>query len=395
MAPEALPKQSSPASFVAAGAFIGGAAATFALRGRGGAMFQRGVDQEKAVKQAMESMNSALNGLRHDVQQSVANTESRISSKLQTQERAIVHGLSSHYKDLNTRLDTVNAARNELSGMSRKMDALQTIFISPKRRGAFGELQLEGIISDVMHPGSFQFQATLSNGKRPDCLLKLPPPIGNLAIDSKFPMDSFLELSKVPVASLDAKTESPDLLAARKKLSDNLLKHVKDIADKYIIPGETADCALLFLPSEAIFCEIVERHASIITEAHKLRVWIACPTTLMAVLTTMRGVVRGMAVNERADAIVSEVGAILEDIDRLVARAEKVERNVENARENLRQMRISIDKVTRKKEKLDSLNDYRGEIMVQNASKPPCIRVNGEATTDEVDAENRNQETFG
>jgi hypothetical protein len=93
MAPEALPKQSSPASFVAAGAFIGGAAATFALRGRGGAMFQRGVDQEKAVKQAMESMNSALNGLRHDVQQSVANTESRISSKLQTQERAIVHGL--------------------------------------------------------------------------------------------------------------------------------------------------------------------------------------------------------------------------------------------------------------------------------------------------------------
>ena len=363
MSSEDSSKQSSPVSFVVAGAFIGGAAATFALRGRGGAMFQRGVDQEKTVKQAMESMNSALNGLRQDVQQSVTSAESRLGSKLQTQERAIVHGLSSHYKDLNTRLDTVNAARNELSSMSRKMDDLQTIFISPKRRGAFGELQLEGIISDVMHPGSFQFQATLSNGKRPDCLLKLPPPIGNLAIDSKFPMDSFLELSKVPLASLDAKTDSPDLLAARKKLSDNLRKHVKDIADKYIIPGETADCALLFLPSEAIFCEIVEHHASIITEAHKLRVWIACPTTLMAVLTTMRGVVRGMAVNERADAIVSEVGGILQDIERLVARAEKVERNVENARENLRQMRISVDKVVRKKEKLDSLNEDGGERM--------------------------------
>lgn len=194
MSSEASSKQSSPVSFVVAGAFIGGAAATFALRGRGGAMFQRGVDQEKTVKQAMETMHLALNGLRQDVQQSVTSAESRLGGKLQTQERAIVHGLSSHYKDLNTRLDTVNAARNELSSMSRKMDDLQTIFISPKRRGAFGELQLEGIISDVMHPGSFQFQATLSNGKRPDCLLKLPPPIGNLAIDSKFPMDSFRTL---------------------------------------------------------------------------------------------------------------------------------------------------------------------------------------------------------
>lgn len=195
----------------------------------------------------------------------------------------------------------------------------------------------------------------------------------------------------MPLASLDAKTDSPDLLAARKKLSDNLRKHVKDIADKYIIPGETADCALLFLPSEAIFCEIVEHHVSIITDAHKLRVWIACPTTLMAVLTTMRGVVRGMAVNERADAIVSEVGGILSDIERLVARAEKVERNVENARENLRQMRISVDKVVRKKEKLDSLNEDGGERMVLGPSTPSRVRVNGEAraTMEEVDTEDR------
>jgi len=390
---ENTPAQSaSPASYAIAGALLGGAAAVFVLRGRGGASLQRVTEQaatDKAVQQAVESMNSALQGIRQEVQQSVSSAESRLGSKLQTQERAIVHGMSSHYKDLGSRLDTVNAARTELSGMSRKMDDLQTIFISPKRRGAFGELQLEAIISDVMHPGSYQFQATLSNGKRPDCLLKLPQPIGNLVIDSKFPMDSFVELSKIPQA-LTVTTDSSDaVVAARKKLSDNLRKHIKDIADKYILPGETADCALLFLPSEAIFAEIIEHHAAIVTEAHQARVWIASPTTLMGVLTTMRGVVRGMAVSERADAIVSEVGAIIKDVDRLIARSEKVEKHVEGARENLRLMRISIEKVQRRKQKLDLLNDEVGETPLVSSVSPPDspvsahLSVNGEAKLDE------------
>lgn len=360
----------SPVVYAAAGALLGGAAAAFAFRGRS---FHRAeqLATDKAVRQVMEAMNSSIHGLRQEVQQSVSSAESRLGSKLQTQERAIAQGMSSHYKDLGSRLDTVNAARTELSGMSRKMEDLQTIFLSPKRRGTFGELQLEALIADVMHPGSFQFQASLPNGKRPDCLLRLSQPIGNLAIDSKFPMDSFLELS----TATDASTKA----LARKKLSDHLRKHVKDIADKYIIPGETADCAILFLPSEAIFAELVEHHAAIVTEAHQARVWIASPTTLMAVLTTMRGVVRGMAVSERADAIVSEVGAIVQDLDRLIARAEKVERNIETARENFRLLRISMDKVQRRKQKLDLLHDTDEEVPSLASLATLPSRVNGEA----------------
>lgn len=345
--------------FAVAGALLGGAAA-WAFRGRGVSLqrMEKAVT-EKAVHEAVGSINSSLQGIRQELQQSVASAESRLGTKLQTQERAIVHGMSSHYKDMSTRLDTVNAASTELSGLSQKVDDLQAIFISPRRRGAFGELQLEAIIQDVMPPGSYQFQATLSNGKRPDCLLRLPQPIGDLVVDSKFPMDSFIELSRIPSnQSLDVKAvSSPDVVLARKKLSENLRKHVRDIANKYILVGETADSAIMFLPSEAVFAEIVENHSAIVTEAHQARVWIASPTTLMAVLTTMRGVVRGMAISERADAVVSEVGVIVKDVDRLIARSEKVERNVESARENLRLMRVSSDKIQRRKHLLDSLHE--------------------------------------
>mmetsp|Transcript_7054 Transcript_7054/g.14708 ORF Transcript_7054/g.14708 Transcript_7054/m.14708 type:complete len:369 (-) Transcript_7054:253-1359(-) len=353
----AVPKQasSSPASFVvAAGAFISGAAvATLALRGRGGAimMFQRSaVDQEKAIiKQAMESMNSTLDGLRQDVQQTVA-----------------------------------NAARAELSGVSRKMDNLETIFISPKRRGAFGELQLEGIISNVFPRSSFQFEPTLSNGKKPDCLLKLPQPIGDLAIDSKFPMKSFLELSKIPLPSLDAKAESPELVAARKDFSANLIKHVKDIADRYIIPGETADSALLFVPSEALFLEIVEHHASVVTKAYQLHVWIAGPTTLMAVLTTMRGVVRGIAVNERTDAIVSELKAILEDVDALEKLAKTTNSSIETIGKRFGKVQLVIDKMLRKKEMLDSLDRDVDDVIASSPSPLGMGESGGETKMDEV-----------
>jgi len=388
------PSGSSATTYAIAGAMIGGAAAALVLRGRGTILQRMATTtttnasspaEQTAVLQAVQTMNTSFK----ELQQSVSLTESRLGTKLQTQERAISQSMGSHYKDLNHRLDTINAARTELSGMARKTDDLQTIFISPRRRGAFGELQLEAIIADVMHPGSYEFQSTLLNGKRPDCLLRLPHPIGNLCIDSKFPMDSFIELTNVATNSaqeLLVRADTPEMAAARKKLSQNLRKHVRDIAEKYIVPGETADCALLFLPSEAIFAEIVEHHSNIVTEAHRTNVWIACPTTLMAVLTTMRGVVRGIQVSERADAIVAQVGAIIQDVDRLITRSEKVEKNVENALENLRLMRVSSNKVRRGKEKLDVLHE-KEEDEVSSSTLLPTAQASDEETSDDDQGE--------
>lgn len=364
---------SSVACAFLAGAAVG--AASIFVRGRRVSL-QRAMEttavmsDRVAMNKATEGIHAALLGLRQEVNQTVSSAESRLSDRLQSQERAI-----------GSKFDSVSAARSELMGVANNVEELRKIFLSPQRRGAFGELQLEGIIRDVMHPGSYAFQATLKNGTRPDCLIRMPPPIGNLAIDSKFPLDAFLELTKIPTLPGDEKgsgcDESQKEEMVRKKLSQHLLKHVHDVS-KYIIPGETGDCALLFIPSEAIFAEIVENHQHVLTHANSKRVWIVCPTTLMPILTAMKGAVRGIEVTERSHAIVAEVAAILQDVNRLVARSQKLEKDINSARESLRQMGISFEKIKRRTIKLNVLNENDDQpLVMEPAKKKNESRENG------------------
>jgi DNA recombination protein RmuC len=333
------------------GILLGGAAvlgfcAGFALRGR--ALSLQKVASATEQRQLID-IQSSLRRL----EQGVPETESRIGNKLQTQEKNFaMYGQS-------------------MSSMITKVDDLRTVFHSPRLRGVFGELQLETLVRDVMHPGSFAFQSTLSNGTRPDCLIKLPLPIGTICIDAKLPLDAFRELCTAQNNcnemnnnnsnsnnSNSNNTNSNDVVMARRKMTKHLQEHIRQIADKYIIPGETADSALLFLPSEAVFAEVVEHHDSVIRDAYKRRVWISSPTTLMAVLTTMRCTIRDITLSHQTDIILKEVLAMKDDIDRLEKRNEAVEKSFEKAQHSLRQMRISTDKIGHRRNRISMLTEH-------------------------------------
>ena len=331
-----------PDGIILGGAVALGFAAGFAFRGRAGlsasaALQARGVVVASASEQAEQRQLMDIQSSLRRLEQGIPETESRIGTKLQSQEKHIaLYGQS-------------------MSSMMTKVDDLKTVFHSPRQRGVFGELQLETLVRDVMHPGSFAFQSTLSNGTRPDCVLKLPRPIGTICIDAKLPLDAFRELCTA--SNSESNNNASDVVAARHKMSKHFQEHVRQIAEKYIIPGETADSALLFLPSEAVFAEVVEYHDGVVRDAYKRRVWIASPTTLMAVLTTMRCTIRDITLSHQTDIILKEVHAMKDDIDRLEKRNEAVEKSFEKAQHSLRQMRISTDKITHRRGRISMLTE--------------------------------------
>ena len=187
---------------------------------------------------------------------------------------------------------------------------------------------------------------------------------------SGVPLESFQELARIvngadATSSGNTTTSSNGVESthdgakqARHKIEDALKKHIKDIHEKYIIAGETAECAILFLPSESLFAQVVQEHPRILSFANQQRVWLACPTTLMAVLTTLRGVVRGMALTNQTEDLLSEVGELSKDVERLGTRFEKAQKSVDAAKENLRLLQISMDKIQRRKFKLDAMDGF-------------------------------------
>jgi DNA recombination protein RmuC len=354
-----------PDGVILGGVAVLGFAAGFAFRGRGLAL-QRGVVAASASEAEQRQLIDIQSSLRR-LEQGIPETESRIGSKLQSQEKHIaLYGQS-------------------MSSMMTKVDDLKTVFHSPRQRGVFGELQLETLVRDVMHPGSFAFQSTLSNGTRPDCVLKLPRPIGTICIDAKLPLDAFRELCTA--SNSESNNNASDVVAARNKMSKHFQEHIRQIADKYIIPGETADSALLFLPSEAVFAEVVEHHDGVVRDAYKRRVWIASPTTLMAVLTTMRCTIRDITLSHQTDIILREVHAMKDDIDRLEKRNESVEKSFEKAQHSLRQMRISTDKIMQRRGKISMLTERDISAMLGDDNNAAAVADGESLSLDNEDRE--------
>lgn len=333
------------------GSFVGGclvAAAALFLGKRGVVSLRRHGQKEVAeLSTALQRhIRNDLQKIRQDITSSVASSESRLLGGLQTQERAINASIVPHLANLQTGLKAITHTHSTIKNLTVQVADLGKVLNSPKTRGIFGEQQLESLVKDIMPPGAFSFQTSLATNVRPDCVLMLPPPIGRLCIDAKFPLTAFQELCDANVSNPTAVREAQ--VAARKRLSMHLRNHVKAINEKYIIPGETADSAVLFLPSEAIFAELIQHHAPVLSEAHAQRVWICSPTTLMAVLTTMRAVVRDVTFQEHETRIFKELEAVLKDIDRVLAHREQVDKHFKKAVESLRLMDVSAEKARRR-----------------------------------------------
>jgi len=215
-------------------------------------------------------------------------------------------------------------------------------------RGAFGEIQLRDIVGKAMPSDSFTWQATLSNGKRADCLIHLPNPPGPIVIDSKFPLEAYEAL---------VNAQTPDQLARAAQLMRQAVRsHIKAISEKYILDGETADGALMFLPSEAVYAELHARFPELVREGFAARVWIVSPTTCMATLNTMRAILKDARMREQAGAIRRELGLLFGDVERLGARVENLDRHFSQAAKDISEIKISADKAGRRARRLDNFD---------------------------------------
>jgi len=250
-------------------------------------------------------------------------------------------------KTLHERLAVIDAAQRNITELSEQMVGLQDILSNKQARGAFGEIQMQDIVTAALPPSAYEFQASLGNNRRVDCLLKLPNPPGPIAIDSKFPLESFRMLR-------DAEDGDARIRAGREFTAD-VGKHVRDIQERYIVAGETAESALMFLPSEAVYSELHANFVNVVEDSYRRRVWIVSPTTLMATLNTVRAVLKDARMREQAGVIQTEVQRMLEDVGRLDKRVGNLQRHFGQAEEDLREIRISADKVTKRGERIDEL----------------------------------------
>lgn len=250
--------------------------------------------------------------------------------------------------ELHTRLETIDKAQTNIEKLSGDVLSLQDILSNKQTRGAFGEIQLNDIVTKALPSDAYSFQSTLSNGKRADCLIRLPNPPGPIVIDSKFPLEAY---ERMHLAETTA-----DVQSAAQMMRSTVRKHIKDIAERYIIDGETADGALMFLPSEAVYAELHANFPEVIREGFDARVWIVSPTTCMATLNTMRAVMKDARMREQAGAIRKELGALFKDMERLGGRVENLNRHFNQASKDVEEIRISATKAGTRAKRLDAFD---------------------------------------
>ena len=278
------------------------------------------------------------------MEQRLAHVQNQMNENLHGSARRTAQSLG----ELQQRLNSIDKAQENITKLSSDVLSLQDILSNKQTRGAFGEIQLNDIVTKALPSDSYTLQATLSNGRRADCLIHLPNPPGPIVIDSKFPLEAYEALR-------NAKTEW-DVNEAGKFMRLSVKRHIKDISDKYIIEGETADGALLFLPSEAVYAEIHANFPELVREGFAARVWIVSPTTCMATLNTMRAILKDARMREQAGAIRRELGLLYQDVDRLGQRVENLDRHFSQAAKDLTEIKISADKAGKRARRLDNFD---------------------------------------
>lgn len=288
------------------------------------------------------------------VERRLAEVQGHMSESLHGTARRTAHSLG----ELQERLKVIDRAQENITRLSGDVLSLQDILSNKQTRGAFGEIQLNDIVSKALPTDSYTLQATLSNGRRADCLIHMPEPPGPIVIDAKFPLESYEQLQRAEKGDSRTRAAQAFRLAVR--------KHLRDIAGRYIIEGETADSALMFLPSEAVYAELHAHFPEVVREGFNLRVWIVSPTTCMATLNTLRAVLKDARMREQAGAIRRELALLNADVERLGTRVENLDRHFSQAARDVAEIRISADKAGQRARRLDNFDfeDGRGEKVV-------------------------------
>jgi len=242
----------------------------------------------------------------------------------------------------------IDAAQVRLSGLAQEVVGLKDILSNKQARGAYGQGRMEAIVRDGLPPSAYDFQATLSTRVRPDCVVRLPGDERLLAIDAKFPLESF-------TAFREAQSDEERARASSRVRTD-ILKHVKDISEKYLIAGETQDLAVLFVPSEAVYADLAEHFDEVVQKAHRARVLIVSPSLLMMAIQVMQAIVRDARVREQAHIIQDEVRRLTEDVRRLRDRVGKLDTHFRQAQEDVTQIVTSTEKVVKRGDRIDQMD---------------------------------------
>lgn len=329
----------------------------------------RNRDASRDATERLAETQLALAGRLSQFAESQAAAQSNLAERMQIQERQMMRTLDERLSqvtnrvneslgkqavdtantmgDLKERLAIIGKAQENITKLSANVVSLQEVLSNKQARGAFGETQLADQVRNALPPSAYAFQVTMSNGARADCMLTLPNPPGCIAIDSKFPLESYHALRNAP--------DDRARLEARRRFAADMLKHVNDIASKYIIVGETSDSALMFLPSEAVYAELHAELPEVVEKSHRARVYIVSPTTLMATLNTIRAVLKDAEMREQAGLIQREVASMGDDVSRLDSRVANLQKHFGQAEEDLRQIRISTEKVQKRAVKIQEL----------------------------------------
>ncbi|HET6321617.1 MAG TPA: DNA recombination protein RmuC [Hyphomicrobium sp.] len=310
------------------------------LKGRLSAMAEFTAQQNA---EQVRALNDRLDGLSRHLAQALDTTTTRLGDNLSEAGRRTSESLST----LHERLALIDEAKRSLSALSSEVGSLHGVLANKQARGAFGQVRMETIVRDALPSGAFDFQPTLSNGKRPDCVIRLPN-AEPLVVDSKFPLEGFeaLRIARTP--------EETKLACAA--VREAVGRHVAAIADKYLIPGETQDTALMFVPSESICADLFEKFPDLVQAAHRARVMIVAPNTLMLAVQTVQALLKDAKMRDHADVIQREVGLLLTDVAQLVERVSDLERHFTLSRKSLERVSASTAKILGRRERLSSLD---------------------------------------
>ncbi len=282
--------------------------------------------------------------LLHLMEARLSTVTEQLNTNLQSSAKTTARSLG----ELQQRLQTIDKAQENIAKLSSDVLGLQDILANKQARGAFGEIQLNDIVSKALPPDSYTLQVTLSNGKRGDCLIHLPNPPGPLVIDSKFPLDAYDQMRK-------AKTDA-ELKAAITRFKADVRGHIKDIAEKYIIEGETADGAVMFLPSEAVYAELHSNFTGLVQEAFQARVWIVSPTTCMATLNTIRAILKDARMREHAGEIRHALGLLHRDVELVSERAGKLETHLHQATNDVQGILTAAERAGKRAHRLEAFD---------------------------------------
>lgn len=305
-------------------------------------------DTRQQVSSTLDQNTKIIEKQFEKLTQTVDNRLGEISGQVEKRLSEGFKQTTNLFNDVIKRLAMIDAAQQKITELSTNVVDLQSVLSDKRSRGAFGEVQLNHLIQNVLPESHFSLQHTLSNGKRADCLLFLPDPTGNVAIDAKFPLEGYRRIT-------DNQLPESERKAAEQQFRHDIRHHIQNIASKYILPGETSDGAVMFIPAEAVFAEIHAHYPELVEEAQKARVWMTSPTTIMAILTTALAVLKDVATRKQVHIIQEHLVHLNKDFGRFQKRMDNLARHIQLASEDVAQVHTSSQKITARFKKIEQV----------------------------------------